>query len=186
MNDEEPEDGYRELALTNMRLVEQKALFHANTKTVLERLLYLKKALRTYQVYRGLYKDPRAICEETGAAQYGWHFIKAEGILNAALQQRFLGRTDNLRMELKLLSIGELSSCMPPRSKAKSKHAMVEELLRPQHTFHGTRSSIVDSIAKFGLLAAGDIDPATGLPIVKALGSTYGQESTLRKNLTWQ
>ncbi|KAK4502795.1 hypothetical protein PRZ48_006221 [Zasmidium cellare] len=165
---------YHELALTILQLIEQQVSVQTRTKTVLDSLLNPKQALRAHSILHELTKSPVSICEQAKTQQYGWHFLKAERIVNPGLQQRFLASIETLRTELKNLSMEALSQCLPPSSNSKSKHSMVEELLQVQHTFHGTSSTIIDSIAKHGLLAAGDINPATGQPIGKKLGSTYG------------
>ncbi|KAF2164642.1 hypothetical protein M409DRAFT_25036 [Zasmidium cellare ATCC 36951] len=164
---ESTQDSYHELALAILRLIEQQASAHAQTKTLLESLLHPRQFWHAHSLQHALKKDPRSICKQAKAQQYGWHFIKAERIVNPALEQRFSPRIETLRTKLEGLSMQELSQCLPASSKSKSKHSMVEELLQVQHTFHGTSSAIIDSISKHGLLAAGDIIPVTGQPIGK-------------------
>ncbi|USW54923.1 hypothetical protein Slin15195_G082420 [Septoria linicola] len=116
----------------------------------------------------------RAICDEANPSQYGWRFFKAKRITCSRLQQRFQDRISAMRQELEAVPLQDIELCVPESQEFNSKASMIEHMLTPRHTFHGTNSAILDGIAKWGLLAPGDIHPATGQQLGKRLGSTYG------------
>lgn len=129
---------------------------------------------RAIELHHALRINPRDICVQAGVAKFGWYFLKAESILNTTLELRFANRIEGLREELKQLSMSDLANCIPDGARSKSRSRMIDYLLQPQYTFHGPKNENIPNIASFGLLSAGDINPATGTRIPGRLGSTYG------------
>lgn len=129
---------------------------------------------RAMELHDLLRKDPRSICKDANVARFGWHFLRADSILDKTLESRFFARIKELRSSLNALTLAEIEASVPLASRSKSKAQMIDYLLEPQFTFHGPKAEFINNIAQHGLLAAGDINPSTGERIPGRLGSTYG------------
>jgi hypothetical protein len=61
------------------------------------------------------------------------------------------------------------------RGKNIGKSELVDQLVKPKMTFHGTSNHLVPSIVRNGFLNPGDINPETGEKMRVRCGSTYGR-----------
>ncbi|KAJ7583193.1 hypothetical protein C8J56DRAFT_893928 [Mycena floridula] len=62
-----------------------------------------------------------------------------------------------------------------PATFRRSHEDIVDYLVKPRVTFHGTHRQLVSSIVQCGFLRPGDIHPVTGFPLPVRCGSTYGR-----------
>ncbi|KAE9407889.1 hypothetical protein BT96DRAFT_914259 [Gymnopus androsaceus JB14] len=79
-----------------------------------------------------------------------YRIIHVESVIRDDLARRFSERQDQLRLKLIQRPLGELT---------KSKKDLVEYLVTPKLTFHGTRPDLVPSIVQYGFLKPGSVHP---------------------------
>jgi hypothetical protein len=95
------------------------------------------------------------------------------------LRTNFYESQEHLRASLSRQSLDHLSQVVPQelrRSHGKgAKEEIVECLLKPKLTFHGTRSSAIPSIVRYSFMKPGDKHPKTAEEIDVRCGNTYGK-----------
>ncbi|KFY41468.1 hypothetical protein V494_02980 [Pseudogymnoascus sp. VKM F-4513 (FW-928)] len=103
--------------------------------------------------------------------------LHVESILRDNLYSKFLACQQEIREDLTGLPRHELLACIPKDHKTKRDtiEELVEHLVVPKVTFHGTSNRFVPSIVQNGLLDPGAIHPKTGEELPVRCGSTYGR-----------
>lgn len=88
----------------------------------------------------------------------------------------FYQRQQEIRERLDKVPLRTLRSAVDPstRSSARTKVEVIEALVEPRMTFHGTTSNVVRGIVQHGFLKPGDVNPATGHKLWQRCGGTYG------------
>ncbi|KAF9078516.1 hypothetical protein BDP27DRAFT_14571 [Rhodocollybia butyracea] len=137
----------------------------------------------TAQDYLGV--TPRQICNDILP---GYRVVHVESIIRRDLARKFTEFQDQLRSKLIHRPLNELLRFVPPENrprgggslKSDPKHvAYIQELIdyivTPKLTFHGTQPELVPSIVQYGFLKPGSVHPATGVPLPVRCGSTYGR-----------
>ncbi|KAF2179388.1 hypothetical protein K469DRAFT_694084 [Zopfia rhizophila CBS 207.26] len=123
-------------------------------------------------------KTPAQICQDILP---GWRILHCENILRNDLQVKFLLRRQKLRETLMNQDIKQLQACVPHESRrtrgsdSAAKEQLVDYLLKPRITFHGTTRHNVSSIVQHCFLKPGDIHPVTKKPLGVDNGSVYGR-----------
>jgi hypothetical protein len=123
-------------------------------------------------------KTPAQICDDILP---NYRILHCENILRNDLQNKFLQTQQDMREKLMNEHISELRKCVPPEfrryrgSGSAAKEQLVDYLVKPRITFHGTRRENVPSIVQHGFLKAGDVHPVTKKPLPIWNGSVYGQ-----------
>lgn len=124
-------------------------------------------------------KSPADICHEILP---GWRILHCENILRNDLRKNFLEYQQNLRKTLmNVKDISELRRCVPYEHRRRqgegqaAREQLVEYLIKPRITFHGTRRDLVPSIVQHGFLKPGAKHPITKRPLPVYNGSVYGQ-----------
>ncbi|KAF5334856.1 hypothetical protein D9758_014299 [Tetrapyrgos nigripes] len=136
----------------------------------------LDNIFNTAQDFLGV--TPKQICDDILP---DYRIIHVESIIRTNLSRRFVQFQDMLRSKLMQRSTHELVKFVPPeyrRSRGTSstqKEDLIEHIVRPKLTFHGTRPDLVPSIVQFGFLKPGTTHPSTGEPLPVRCGSTYGR-----------
>ncbi|THU89697.1 hypothetical protein K435DRAFT_781494 [Dendrothele bispora CBS 962.96] len=130
----------------------------------------------TAQYFLGF--TPKQICDDI-LPQY--RIVHVESIIRNNLARRFVQYQDILRSRLMQRPLSELAHSVPPEHRrsrgnvSNQKEDLVEYILRPKLTFHGTRADLVPSIVQYGFLKPGSVHPATGASLPVRCGSTYGR-----------
>ncbi|KAK7466115.1 hypothetical protein VKT23_004839 [Stygiomarasmius scandens] len=130
----------------------------------------------TAQDFLGL--TPKQICDDILP---DYRIVHVESIIRSNLARRFVQFQDMLRSKLMERPMGELSKFVPLEHRrargniSDQKTELVDYLVRPKLTFHGTRPDLVPSIVQYGFLKPGSINPTTGAPLPVRCGSTYGR-----------
>jgi hypothetical protein len=121
----------------------------------------------------------KQICERVAPRDSQLRVIHCEKIMRTDLRANFYQSQEELRESLSRQSLNHLSQIVPPefrRSHGKgAKEEMIDYLIKPKLTFHGTRSATVSSIVRHGFLKPGDKHPNTGEEIGVRCGNTYGK-----------
>lgn len=100
-----------------------------------------------------------------------------EVVLRKDLSAQFLKIREEMRTKLENLPTGELKAIAPPelfRSLNVNRKDIIDHLVKPKLTFHGSRASSIPSTVKYGFLKPGDPHPDTGQPHAIRCGATYG------------
>ena len=104
--------------------------------------------------------------------------LHIESVIRPDLASKFDRQQDRLRNKLLELSYAELRNVVPlklSRSRGPTTEEMVEHLVEPHITFHGTQRHLVPSIVRYGFMKPGTKRPDTGEEHGVRCGSTYGQ-----------
>jgi hypothetical protein len=119
-------------------------------------------------------KSPETICEKIPSQ---FRVLHVESVIRKDLYRRFLETQDVLRRRFQKLDIGGLAKCVPidKRRHHATKDELIDHLLTPKLTFHGTSNRFVPSIVRAGFLNPGDKNQLTGYTHGVRCGSTYGQ-----------
>lgn len=123
-------------------------------------------------------KTPGQICE--GIPKH-FRILHIESIIRGDLYGSFRRRQLEVRMELLQapLSIIRLSSPAHVReqlrNRAGEQKMLVDHLVNPHLTFHGTQRNRVSSIVRHGFLLPGDENPLSNQKHLVRCGSTYGR-----------
>jgi hypothetical protein len=121
----------------------------------------------------------KQICEKVAPRDSQLQVLHCEKIMRTDLRSNFYKTQTDLRESLDRQSLNHLSQVVPPefrRSHGKGgKEEMVSYLAKPKLTFHGTRSSAIPSIVRYGFLKPGSKHPSTGEEIGVRCGNTYGK-----------
>lgn len=123
-------------------------------------------------------KTPKEVCEDILPK---YRVIHCETVIRNDMLRHFKQRQRKLRESLLDKRLNDLKQCVPIEQRRdkggreRQKEQMVDYLVTPRLTFHGTRTDQIASVVQYGFLKHGDTHPATGLPLPVRCGSTYGQ-----------
>lgn len=123
-------------------------------------------------------KIPKEVCENILP---NYRVIHCETVMRKDMLRHFKQRQRKLRESLLNQRLDNLKQCVPIEQRRdkgggqRQKEQIVDYLVTPRLTFHGTRKDLVASVVQYGFLKPGDIHPATGIPLPVRCGSTYGQ-----------
>jgi hypothetical protein len=112
------------------------------------------------------------------AATIPSHFrvMHVEQVLRADLAQRLQRYQASLRETLSRVPAHVLRQWAPHNARKRLRDAdVLEHLVRPQTTYHGTQRRLIPSIVRHGFVAPGHFSPATGEALEVRCGSTYGR-----------
>ncbi|OCK77320.1 hypothetical protein K432DRAFT_255229, partial [Lepidopterella palustris CBS 459.81] len=111
----------------------------------------------------------------------GWRILHCENVLRRDLQSRFISNQQKMREQLIQKPIEHLRAFVPYEHRRirgrgiAAKEQLVDYLVKPRITFHGTRRDIVSSIVQHGFLKPGSLHPITKKPLGIRNGSMYGR-----------
>lgn len=106
------------------------------------------------------------------------HFrvLHVEQVLRSDLAQDLRRFQDRLRRTLSGKSADKLRHFMPPEIRGSRRvEDMIDHLVRPRITFHGTQRQNVPGIVRHGFIGPGRRNPDTGAGHEVRCGSTYGR-----------
>ncbi|OBT70445.1 hypothetical protein VE03_00038 [Pseudogymnoascus sp. 23342-1-I1] len=106
-----------------------------------------------------------------------FRILHVESVLRDNLYSKFLACQNEIREQLMALPRYQLQSCIPKDQSTRrdTVEELVEQVVAPKLTFHGTSNRFVPSIVQNGFLAPGAINPTTGEALPVRCGSTYGR-----------
>lgn len=124
-----------------------------------------------------LKRTPEEICADLPEQ---FRILHIESVIREDLTRKFLARQDSVRDQLSQLSMHDLKANVLPALRQGScnshrKEDLIELLVTPQVTFHGTRRDYVPSIVRQGFLMPGDANKLDGEQHGVRCGSTYGR-----------
>ncbi|KAL9095094.1 MAG: hypothetical protein Q9165_002697 [Trypethelium subeluteriae] len=125
-------------------------------------------------------KTPQEICKDL-EDDTGLRIVHCETIMRSDLRKRFERKQGELRQTLSNCSIANLKDGCSARGvylrefHRARKEELVEYLVKPCVTFHGTQGHIVRSIVKYGFLIPGGPNPFTREAVFVQSGNTYGR-----------
>lgn len=123
-------------------------------------------------------KTPQEICADLPEQ---FRILHVESVIRPDLTKRFLTQQESVREKLQTASRHDLEKCLLPsvrkkiRVNASRKEDLIQEMVRPVVTFHGTRRDFVSGIVRQGFLMPGAKDKLTGEQHAVRCGSTYGR-----------
>lgn len=125
-----------------------------------------------------LSKTPEEIC-----AQIPGYFriLHIETVIRNDLYSDFRVRQESIRNELLEKSVNVLKRSVSHKTRRPfsqqdaEKSLLINHLIHPRVTFHGTLRHHVPSIVRHGFLLPGDLNPNTNQPIEVRCGNTYGK-----------
>ncbi|KAI4870019.1 ADP-ribosylation [Hypoxylon rubiginosum] len=120
--------------------------------------------------YHCLQETPQQICSRIPSK---YRILHVEEVLRNDLYRRFSSKREEMETELLGQSYTALRACVPARLHGR-KEELVEHLLKPQVTFHGTARHLVPSIVRYGFLQPGMENPDSGQAHEVRHGATYG------------
>ncbi|OTB08082.1 hypothetical protein M426DRAFT_19233 [Hypoxylon sp. CI-4A] len=119
-----------------------------------------------------LQETPQEICSRIPSC---YRILHVEEIIRVDLARKFYEKQAEMRKDLLKLRYDTLRPHVPPHlHHIRRKEVLVEELLRPRTTFHGTSRQFVPSIVRYGFLQPGKKNPGTNDVHEVRCGSTYG------------
>ncbi|XXG98572.1 hypothetical protein Hte_004897 [Hypoxylon texense] len=121
--------------------------------------------------YHYLQETPQQICARIPSE---YRILHVEEVLRNNLVRRFSSKRQEIEMELRGQSYNALQRWVPSQLRGR-KEVLVEHLLKPQVTFHGTARHLVPSIVRYGFLQPGNENPGTGQAHEVRCGATYGR-----------
>ncbi|KAI0438878.1 hypothetical protein F4803DRAFT_74080 [Xylaria telfairii] len=127
---------------------------------------------KTTTVFRLLKKTPREICASIPSY---YRVLHIEPVLRGNLVTQFDKQRIELGEALSKLPSHQLRPSVPSPHKRGNKKDLIEYLLRPRLTFHGTQRDNVPSIIRYGFLCPGTTNPKTKEEHMVRCGSTYGR-----------
>ena len=134
----------------------------------------LKKPVETLSssemAIRYLGKTAKEICDTLPAA---YRVLHVEEVIRPDLARRFSCFQENLREEL-LHRTRSLRGFVPQHLHRAPVKDMVEHLVKPRITFHGTQRHFVPSIVRHGFIKPGTSRPGSKEKHEVRCGSTYG------------
>ncbi|KAK8044908.1 hypothetical protein PG993_004932 [Apiospora rasikravindrae] len=102
--------------------------------------------------------------------------LHVEEVLRQDLLHAFQKRQERLRHELSGRSATYLRRYVPHSVARGSRiEDMVEHIVKPHQTWHGTQRQFVPSIVRYGFFKPGQVNPATKAEHEVRCGSTYGR-----------
>ncbi|KAI1745049.1 hypothetical protein F4680DRAFT_467285 [Xylaria scruposa] len=126
----------------------------------------------TTTAFQLLRKTPKEICASIPSY---YRVLHIEPVLRGNLVIQFDKQQRELGEALSKLPLHQLRRYVPSPHKRGSKTDLVEYLLRPRLTFHGTLRDDVSSIIRYGFLCPGTTNPKTKDEHMVRCGSTYGR-----------
>jgi len=121
----------------------------------------------------------KQICEKIAPQNSRLRVLHCEKVIRTDLRSNFYQSQIELQESLSRQSLNHLSQVVPQEFRRthgkESKAEMVNYLSKPKLTFHGTRSSAIPSIVRYGFLKPGSKHPKTGQVIGVRCGNTYGR-----------
>ncbi|KAI1078925.1 ADP-ribosylation [Whalleya microplaca] len=123
--------------------------------------------------YHFLQQSPQKICEKIPSE---YRILHVEEVLRVDLAYAFQRKQDQMREKLHTKSISALRASIPPNLQhSKRMSVLVDYLVQPRITFHGTSRQFVPSIVRHGFLKPGSKNSSTGKEHEVRCGATYGQ-----------
>jgi len=122
--------------------------------------------------FRLLGKTPQQIC---ASIPPDYRVVHIESVLRGNLVAAFEDKQDELRDVLSGQRRGQLQHFVPAPYNKERQTGLVNYLVSPRLTFHGTSREYVSSIIRYGFLLPGSKDPKTRKAHAIRCGSTYGQ-----------
>ncbi|KAK8069314.1 hypothetical protein PG994_005930 [Apiospora phragmitis] len=102
--------------------------------------------------------------------------LHVEEVLRQDLVHAFRRRQERLRNQLSGRSANYLRRYIPPHAAHRNRlEDMVEHIVKPHQTWHGTQRQFVPSIVRHGFLKPGEMNPNTQAEHEIRCGSTYGR-----------
>ncbi|KAI6091326.1 ADP-ribosylation [Hypoxylon rubiginosum] len=120
-----------------------------------------------------LQQTPQEICSRIPSK---YRILHVEEVLRDDLARRFHNKREKMRTELSRQSHAALRACVPSHLQhTRRKEVLLEHLMGPRVTFHGTARQFVPSIVRYGFLQPGKKIPGTDKSHDVRCGSTYGR-----------
>ena len=129
-------------------------------------------------VHELLQQKPEQIC---ATVPKDFRILHVETVLRNDLYANFHAQQRCIEKDLMDKPIDRLRQSVshkirrPLRGRADERSLLVEHLIRPRLTFHGTSRESVPSIVRHGFLVPGDRHPLTQEPVGVRCGNTYGR-----------
>ena len=103
--------------------------------------------------------------------------LHIEKVIRRDLTRDFQSQSLRIHDQLNEFSVTHLRKTIPvkDRFRLKSKDAMIDHLLQPHLTFHGTQRHVIPSIVRNGFLLPGDLNPLSNTEHGIRCGNTYGR-----------
>ncbi|KAK9772904.1 hypothetical protein AB5N19_02794 [Seiridium cardinale] len=125
------------------------------------------------QAFRYLSTSPKQIIANISSR---FRVLHIEEVLRSNLARAFDRRQAQLQAVLSRQSLGALRHHVPYQLRhSKRKEDLVEHLIRPRMTFHGTQRQFVPSIVRNGLLKPGALNSSSEKAHEVRCGSSYGR-----------
>ncbi|KAH7310486.1 hypothetical protein B0I35DRAFT_439131 [Stachybotrys elegans] len=134
----------------------------------LHEMAYTTKEL-AYQLLKSTPSDIARLIPEN------FRVLHVEQVLRGDLASRFQLFQDSLRRLLSRSSLAELRRYLPRDKHSHRAEDMVEHLVQPRLTFHGTPRQNVPKIVRHGFSLPGQINPESAKEHEIRCGSTYGR-----------
>ncbi|KAI0387671.1 ADP-ribosylation [Hypomontagnella monticulosa] len=123
--------------------------------------------------YHYLQETPQEICSRIPPH---YRILHVEEVLRVDLARKFHDRQEDMRQKLSKQPHSSLHKYAPPNIQyTKRKNVLVEHIVKPRVTFHGTMRHVVSSIVRYGFLKPGDRVPGTKEKHEIRSGSLYGR-----------
>lgn len=119
-------------------------------------------------------KTPEQIC---ALVPPEFKVLHIEKVIRRDLTRDFNSQTHQIRAQLSSFSSAHLRKNIPikQRSRLDTKKEMINHLLTPHLTFHGTQRHVIPSIVRNGFLLPGDLNPLDNTSHAIRCGNTYGR-----------
>ena len=119
-------------------------------------------------------KTPEHICALVPSE---FRVLHIEKVIRRDLARDFHSQSLRIRDQLTNFSANYLRKNIPAKHRhhLKSKEAMIDHLLQPHLTFHGTQRHVIPSIVRNGFLLPGDLNPLSNTEHGIRCGNTYGR-----------
>ncbi|KAL8795213.1 MAG: hypothetical protein Q9195_002224 [Heterodermia aff. obscurata] len=119
-------------------------------------------------------KTPEHICSLVPSE---FKILHIEKVVRRDLTRDFHSQALRIRDQLNHFSVSHLRKNIPVKHRfhLKSKEAIIDHLLQPHLTFHGTQRHIIPSIVRNGFLLPGDLNPLSNTEHGVRCGNTYGR-----------
>ena len=169
---------YLETLRANLPSSQGRTHAHSESPSGRELGLSLKAFTGDITVNSILGSTPEEICADLPTE---FRVLHVENVLRNDLVRRFYDRQHVIREELRGFSVDDLKAHMLPairrkmHGKSKRKEDLIESLVTPQSTFHGTRRDFVPSTVRQGFLMPGAHNILTGEDHGTRCGTTYGR-----------
>ncbi|KAI1409432.1 hypothetical protein F5Y13DRAFT_170412 [Hypoxylon sp. FL1857] len=119
-----------------------------------------------------LQETPQEICSRIPS---NYRILHVEEVIRVDLARKFQAKQEEMKEKLMKQPHGALLKCVPPSQQSRRKEVLVEHLVTPKVTFHGTARQFVPSIVRYGFLKPGKRNPGTNEVHGIRCGATYGR-----------